>query len=152
MRILDRTTQAILVFLVAALVAIVFGQIVMRYATTDVPPWTEEVARYLFAWIVFIGTAVAYRQKTHVVIDILVSRMPPAVQRGAQLAILIATALFLSVILYHGILNLLDEINDFSPVMQISMAIIHLPLSVGMTLLFICVAADIVGYLRQPEV
>ena len=42
--------------------------------------WVEEVLRYLFVWITFIGAATCVRQKAHISLDTLV--LPAAFQAG----------------------------------------------------------------------
>lgn len=60
--------------LVAALMLItsvlVFTQVLTRYVFVYSIAWVEELTRFLMIWMVLLGTAVAVRQKQHIVIDI----------------------------------------------------------------------------------
>lgn len=59
-----------------AMVAMVFVNAVLRYAFHSGIPETEELARYLFIWLCFLGTVAAFKDKQHVGVDILVAFLP----------------------------------------------------------------------------
>jgi len=46
-----------------------------RYVLNNTSPFTEEIARFLLIWIVFLGIPYAVRQNRHIVIDLLPERL-----------------------------------------------------------------------------
>jgi TRAP-type C4-dicarboxylate transport system permease small subunit len=58
--------------LLAAIVAITFLQVTLRYLIGAPLSWGEELARYIFVWITFAGAAVAYARGTHIRVDAVV--------------------------------------------------------------------------------
>lgn len=50
--------------------ALVFTQVLTRYVFMYSLPWLEELTRFLMVWMVMLGTAVAVKEKQHIVIDI----------------------------------------------------------------------------------
>ncbi len=56
-----------------------FVQVIARYAFGHPITWTEEICRYLFVWVVFVGSGMAERHREHVTLDFLVSRLSPRV-------------------------------------------------------------------------
>jgi TRAP-type C4-dicarboxylate transport system permease small subunit len=54
-----------------------FAQVIARYAFGHPITWTEELSRYLFVWVVFVGAGVAERDQAHITLDFLISRFPP---------------------------------------------------------------------------
>lgn len=54
-----------------ALVALVAIQVVCRYIFKIATPWTEELARYAFLWTTYLGCAMCFSKKKHVVIDLI---------------------------------------------------------------------------------
>ena len=83
----------LLTFLLAASVAIlvipVTLQIISRY-TALIPSyiWTEEMARFLFIWMVLIGAMVGVRESSHFEVDVW-----PALSRRAEAAVRIVARL-----------------------------------------------------------
>jgi TRAP-type C4-dicarboxylate transport system permease small subunit len=67
----SRALSVLLVLSVAALVVPVTLQIFSRY-TTLVPfyIWTEEMARFVFIWMIMLGAALGIRESTHFVVDV----------------------------------------------------------------------------------
>ncbi|MFP5413168.1 MAG: TRAP transporter small permease, partial [Gammaproteobacteria bacterium] len=65
-----RLLSFLLVFSVAILVVPVSLQIFSRY-TSLIPSyiWTEEMARFLFVWLIMIGSMVGMREGTHFIVD-----------------------------------------------------------------------------------
>jgi TRAP-type C4-dicarboxylate transport system permease small subunit len=62
------------------MVATILLQVFYRFVLGDPLSWSEELARYVFVWITFLGAAVAYRHGTHIVVDTIVVLLPRRVQ------------------------------------------------------------------------
>src|SRR5512137_1844154 len=67
-------------FLMAAclfvMVVLVFGNVVLRYAFNSGITVSEELSRWVFVWLTFIGAVVALRDHAHLGMDSFVSRLP----------------------------------------------------------------------------
>jgi TRAP-type C4-dicarboxylate transport system permease small subunit len=88
-----RLLRVTVTILMGLLIVPVTLQIVSRY-TALIPRWiwTEEVARFCFAWIIMIGAMIAVRDGTHFDVDILPK---PKTARGDVMAKLVVYALML---------------------------------------------------------
>jgi len=53
-----------------------FMQVVMRYFLQYPAPWTEETARYLMIFVIFIGAGLVVRDDTHIRIDLIEKYLP----------------------------------------------------------------------------
>lgn len=60
----------------AVMVAMVFGNVVLRYAFNTGITVSEEVSRWLFVWLTFLGAIVAMKNHGHLGVDMLVGRLP----------------------------------------------------------------------------
>jgi TRAP-type C4-dicarboxylate transport system permease small subunit len=83
----DRVLRFVITWLLILLVIPVSMQILSRY--TELIPryiWTEEAARFLFIWIIMIGSALAVRDQTHFNVDVLPR---PKTARGKAVAVLV---------------------------------------------------------------
>lgn len=66
-------------FLAATLslsVVIIFAQIVMRYVFKASLSWSEELARYLFLWEIWLGASFAVKHNKHLRADVLKTVLP----------------------------------------------------------------------------
>lgn len=79
-RLLDaifRLFQFLMVLALAGMVLMVFGNVVLRYGFNSGITVSEELSRWLFVWMTFLGALVAMRNHGHLGTDALVSRLPP---------------------------------------------------------------------------
>lgn len=58
------------------MVVLVFGNVVLRYAFNTGITVSEELSRWLFVWLTFVGAIVAMRDRAHLGMDSVVSRLP----------------------------------------------------------------------------
>ena len=65
----------------AAIVLVVFVNVVMRYALNTGLTWSEEVAVNLFVWVIFLGAVLAGLEGLHIKVDLLTSRLSRPVQK-----------------------------------------------------------------------
>ncbi|MEK8025114.1 TRAP transporter small permease [Pseudaquabacterium rugosum] len=83
---LFKAAEAVLAALLLAMVLMVFGNVVLRYAFNGGITVSEELSRFCFVWLVFIGAVVAMREGAHLGMDTLVARLAPRGQRLCRIA------------------------------------------------------------------
>ena len=71
-----RLIDLLLAAMLALMVLLVFGNVVLRYALNSGITVSEEVSRWLFVWMTFLGAIVALKDHAHLGTDMLVSRLP----------------------------------------------------------------------------
>lgn len=67
--------------MLAVMVVLVFGNVFMRYAFNSGFTVSEELSRWLFVWLTFLGAVVALRNNGHLGTDMLVGRLGPTGKR-----------------------------------------------------------------------
>ncbi|MBU4531168.1 MAG: TRAP transporter small permease [Hoeflea sp.] len=60
----------------SVMAVMVFWNVVLRYGFNSGIPFSVEVSRILFVWIVFLGSVTALAQGLHMSVDSLVARLP----------------------------------------------------------------------------
>ena len=63
--------------LLALMVVLVFGNVFMRYAFNSGFSISEELSRWLFVWLTFLGAVAALRSNAHLGTDMLVGKLGP---------------------------------------------------------------------------
>ena len=62
----------LLVISLAFTTLLIFVQVVMRYVFNNSLSWSEELARYVFIWQIWLGTSVSMKGNDHIRMDMLV--------------------------------------------------------------------------------
>jgi TRAP-type transport system small permease protein len=68
--------EFLVVMCLLAMVIMVFGNVVMRYAFNSGIQVSEEMSRYCFIWLTYLGAMVAMREGGHLGVDSLVKALP----------------------------------------------------------------------------
>ena len=123
-KLIDGYCQIIGYLIAAALllmVALVFGNVVMRYGFNSGFTVSEELSRWLFVWLTFLGAVVALRDNAHLGTDMLVGRLGPLGKRICMGLSLIGM-LYCMWLLFQGSLEQFKvNVDSDSPVMEASM-------------------------------
>lgn len=142
-RIVDSALRALLVILVVMLVSSVAWQVLSRYLLADPSPWTEELARFLLIWIGMLGASYAFRQRAHLGLELLPSKLEGASANVLRFFTLAVIALFAGAVLIAGGGNLVSltwELRQYSAVLGMPIAWVYsvVPLT-GVLVVFYCI-------------
>ncbi|MGG2199877.1 MULTISPECIES: TRAP transporter small permease [Paenibacillus] len=78
---LDQVLNVIMAIFMAAMAIFTFGNVILRYAFDSGITWSEELSRFLFVYLVFLGAVAALKEKQHLGVDSLVKRLPAPLKR-----------------------------------------------------------------------
>jgi TRAP-type C4-dicarboxylate transport system permease small subunit len=81
-----RLFGVLMVACLALMVLMVFGNVVLRYGFNSGITVSEELSRWLFVWMTFLGAVVAVRKHAHLGTDSLVARLPPSGKKACFVA------------------------------------------------------------------
>ena len=73
--ILNHIEEVIIVSMFALMVIIIFVQVIMRKAGNSLS-WSEELGKFLFVWISWMGISLGQREGEHIKITMLTDRLP----------------------------------------------------------------------------
>ena len=93
--------ELLVVVCMVAMVIMVFGNVVLRYAFNSGINVSEELSRWLFVWMTFMGAVVALRQRGHLGTDMLVARLSVRGKRAA-LGLAYVLMLFCCALVFQG--------------------------------------------------
>ena len=109
----------------AVMVLLVFGNVVLRYVFNSSIAMSEELSRWLFVWMTFLGAVIAMREGSHLGTDMLVSRLGVA-GRKACLVVGHGLMLYCCWLLFQGSLEQVKVNWDAtSAVMEVSMGFFY---------------------------
>lgn len=132
---------------------VVFAQVVFRLTSGSLP-WSEELARYLMIYMVYIGTSIGVKRCSHIAVEVVMDRCPPSVQKVVELLVDVLMMVAFVVICVYGFKIVNITMMQKSPAMQIKMGYVYMSMVIGGALMLLhCVnnmINTITGY--QPEV
>ena len=72
--VVTRLMEWALIGLLAGMAAMVFLNVVLRYGFNSGIVWSEEMSRYFFVWLTFIGAVLTFAEHGHIGVETLVRR------------------------------------------------------------------------------
>lgn len=78
----DTVLGACIAACLAVMAVLVFGNVVLRYAFNSGITWSEEMSRYFFVFMIFLGSVSAAMLGKHISVDLLVERLAPGGRRS----------------------------------------------------------------------
>ncbi len=124
-----------IVIILAATSVIIFGQVIARYVFDDSFYWSEEIARYLFIWLVYIALSYAVRVDKHIRMDTLLS-LNLLSDSWKKIVCLLADGIFLGfalVIAYLGgkVLVVTIQRGQIMPSTELPMYLVYAAMPLG---------------------
>lgn len=148
----QRLLMLIASLLIAATVSLTFGQVVLRYVFNQPQTWAEEVGRYLFIWITFLGAAVAFSRDIHIRVDAVMELLGPAVARAGDLIRRLIEAAAVGALLYSGILVAWKQRDArFYTMPDVPQVIFYLAVPVGSAFALFYVLRGIARWKRRQQ-
>ncbi len=147
-RLLAFAEEAICYSFLALLVVITSLQVFTRYVLNAPLSWTEEAARMVFTWIIFIGAALIVKRGSHISIDYLAKILPAAPRRWL---LTLAHAFTLAVVLTLAVkgVHLLQITGaSESPALGIRWVYVYAAFPIGMFLMAVRYAAALIAMWR----
>lgn len=123
-----------LVMLAMSIVCLI--QVIFRFAALPIY-WTEETARYLFAWVIYFGCSAALMHNAHFAIDILHTCLPRRMKVVQEVFVQVVCVLG-SALLFHYCLTQIEIMigkPSYSPAASINMLFPYSAPAVGMVLM-----------------
>ena len=101
-KIIDKTLEWVLIFLMSTLVLDVLWQVMSRYIMNSPSSYTDELAGYLLIWIGLLGAAYVAGKSEHLAIDLLLQRSSKKRKLKLEVIISVLVVLFAIVVMVIG--------------------------------------------------
>lgn len=121
----------LIVAMMAAMVTLVFANVVTRYVFNWSIIWAEELSQYLMVWIAYVGAGLALREGRHVSVELLQDALPDRARAALRAAVGIGILAFMAVLSWLGVEFARFAWDQETPVMQIPQGLAYLAIPVG---------------------
>jgi TRAP-type C4-dicarboxylate transport system permease small subunit len=136
---LTRALEVVMVICMVVMLVMVFGNVLLRLFFNTGIDLSEEIPRFAFVWMTFLGAIVGMRRRAHLGVDMLVQALPVFGRKvcwGISQAIMLVCSLYIfyGTWLQHDIIK-----GNASPVAQLSMLwVFGVSYITGAAIAFIC--------------
>lgn len=114
---------------------IIFLQVIFRYFLKAPLAWSEELARYLFIWITFLGGTLAARKGNHIGMEMLQDILPPKAKGLCRFIASLLTSIFFALTFYFSISVFQKMMAQTSPALNLPMGYPYLGIIIGSLLM-----------------
>lgn len=145
---IDKVLGAVLVVIMTVMVINVLWQVFTRFILEDPSSFTDELARYLMIWVGVLGAAYISGRRMHVAIDLLPTRLKKEGQvRLKRIAnsIIILFCFFALVIGGLRLVYITFILEQYSPALQIPLALVYLVIPISGILIIFYKVSDILS-------
>lgn len=124
-QVISKSLDIFSVILLVLMSVLVIVNVALRFIFNSSIVFSEEISRFLFIWVVYIGAIIAVRDDSHIYVDFIRKKFPMWVQFTlkvvCEIAMIIGCALF-----FLGSIDLTEvNITDHSPVAGISLGYVY---------------------------
>lgn len=131
MDILDKILYKLIGVAMIVMAAVMVYQVFLRYVLGKSNLWAEEVARYLFVYVTFVGSFIAIRRNAHLQVDFFTNLMKPKVKKVFSMITNILVTAFLVYLIYIGMVLVDGGFRNITAGLNISMAYIYMAVPLG---------------------
>lgn len=129
---------------------LVFGQVITRYIFNYTPSFGEELARYLFVWVVFLSLPLVAKYGGHMAIETITSRVHGATLKFLNIMADLFTIIFLCIMVWCGIQMVIRTNYQTSPAMMIPMSWVYAVIPFGCAVMLLYVVMNLINVLKTP--
>lgn len=149
---LDRIEELMMVMFLGLMCIFIGLQIIFRYILNWPLAWTEELARYLFVWVIYLGASIGVRKRRHLKVDAVLFLFG---EKGKFMLRLLSNFIFLFfciIIAYEGfrIVYVMQFIRpQYSPAVRFPMALAYASVPFGAVLMIIGLIRDTILLFKE---
>lgn len=123
---MDKLIEYLMFLSLASMVLLVFINAVLRYVFNEGFAPSEELARYLFVWTIFLGAITAYKDDQHVGVDLITSRLKGVPKKIVELSGYVLVLVAVGVMTQGGLEFTIISLSSLGPATGIPFSFISI--------------------------
>jgi TRAP-type C4-dicarboxylate transport system permease small subunit len=128
---INKVIFVLIAIFIGSLSLILFVQVFLRYVVHAPLTWSEEVAKCLSIWIVFLGMAIAMRRMSLIAVEAVVQNVPKNIGHAMRILVTILIMIFLCYLFYISAQVTADASDQNFASVDLSMSLAYAALPVG---------------------
>jgi TRAP-type C4-dicarboxylate transport system permease small subunit len=135
LRLLGRVIEVGVIFGSILIVGMVVTEVILRKGFGSSLIVTEELARYLLVWVVFLASAIGVRNKSHIRINALVKHLSPRVQIILAVCAQAMSLIFLGLLFVESLRILPSQFSQMCICFDVPMVCFYIAIPIGCVLM-----------------
>ena len=148
-RVVDRAEDICLVTMFALMVASIFLQVIMRFLVNDSLTWSEELGKFFFVWISWLGISIAERRNEHIKITLVTDRLSPRLQAIVDIIAKIVLLGILGVTIFYAVMLVSSQSHVHYAGIKISTSWGYLSLVLGCGFMVLRILGGIMRHIQN---
>ena len=148
---LNQLENHVLVFGFVVVILVGFLQVVMRTFFNRSLTWSEELIRYVYVWLCWVGISLCERRNEHIQLTFVLNLLPVAVQKSIGIVIHIGLIIFTAWLTWLG-LQLTATVYGMgttSTALSIPLYLVYLSFPTGCMLYCIRILCKLPGEIKK---
>ncbi|HGO5815781.1 TPA: TRAP transporter small permease [Mannheimia haemolytica] len=144
-QLVGKLLELLVVVILSAMSILVFVNVVLRYGFNSSISVTEEVSRYMFVWLAFLGAVLAFSENQHVRVTMLTDKLSPIARNLLSIVTDLAMLFCCYLIVDGSWIQFNLNLNNFAPISGLPQGITFLASTVAGVLIGLLIIARIVA-------
>lgn len=128
---IDRFEEIVAGAALIVVVGSVCWGVATRYITETPASWASEVSALAFAWLVFMGSAAAFKYGMHMSVDLLTNLLPAPIRKTVAMLVDGLVLAFLAYTVWLSILFCIEAYGDPMPILRLPRSLIYASVGAG---------------------
>ena len=135
-RIIDKLLDIVLAIAVGTVFIVTFLQVISRFLFKLPIPWSTDIIRLSFVYVVFLGAALGMREKAHLNVDVVFNSLPEKIRNIVGITINFVLLGFFVLIVSLGLKFAQSGFTQGSPYLELPMTIYYMSVPLAAFLMF----------------
>lgn len=152
-KLIDNLEEYFVVATMALMTLLVFVQVIMRYVFSSSLSWSEELARFIFLWVSWVGASYAVKERTHFRVEMFANLFRNSQRKYFELLILSIWFAFALIMAYLGteLVLFLMETGQTSAAMEVPMSWVYASVPTGCALMSLRLVMEILKVFSNAD-
>jgi TRAP-type C4-dicarboxylate transport system permease small subunit len=147
----NKIEEYLLVSSLVFTVLLIFYQVIMRYVFNNSSFWSEELARYVFMWQIWMGASIGFKDDKHIRIEVFTSMLRGKVKVFFSLLSNLLVLVFCVFLVVKGweFLKLTGRLNMVTPALRFSYIYVYASMPLSSLVVGLRMAGTVYGNLKM---
>lgn len=144
-QLVGKMIEVVTVIILSAMSILVFLNVVLRYGFNSSINVTEEISRFMFVWLAFLGAVLAFSENQHVSVTMLTEKLSPIARKVLSIFTDLAMLFCCYLIVDGSWIQFNLNLNNLAPISGLPQGITFLASTIAGVLIGVLIMARIVA-------